>query len=180
VSCEIRRGIARERYCILADKNKIFFSYSIFNLKYRKPIISIILFISSIFGSYAINDYSFSIHKYVKQSWKNTMRTLDKTCRFRYPRINPHYRTYRIVAPNESLVSSRNVKTGAWKKIIFAVRAEDSRLTNFKLHSKDSSSDCRCREERVRPCAATPSSVSLNLYRRGRLFTPCAAFLLKK
>lgn len=63
-------------------------------------------------------------------------------------------------------------------EVIFALRAEDSSPTNFKLHSKDPSSGCQCREERARPRAAAPSSVSLNLYRRRRLFAPLSSDLL--
>lgn len=63
-------------------------------------------------------------------------------------------------------------------EVIFALRAKDFGPTNFKLHSKDPSSGCQCREERARPRAAAPSSVSLNLYRRGRLFAPLSSDLL--
>lgn len=63
-------------------------------------------------------------------------------------------------------------------EVIFALRAEDSGPTNFKLHSKDPSSGCQCREVRARPRAAAPSSVSLNLYRQRRLFAPLSSDLL--
>jgi len=79
----------------------------------------------------------------------------------------------------ESQTISQNAKTAASRWGHFCPsRRENSGPTNFKLHSKHPSSGCQCCEERARPRAAAPSSVSLNLYRRGRLFAPLSSDLL--